>query len=83
MPQAGAADWQMRLRNSFALQDYADAAQAATNLAQHWPDQLALFDDRVYSTIVTETQRNPQTAALAAGLRAALDAAHRRSAGGS
>ena len=76
MPQAGAADWEFRLNNDLALHDFADSARAATNLAQHWPASLAHYDVGVFARIVSETQKDPDTAALALDLRAALATAH-------
>jgi len=76
MQDAGASDWEFRLRNALALKDYADAAEAATTLAQRWPARIATFDARIFTAILSETQSNPQTAPLAAQLQAALKAAH-------
>jgi hypothetical protein len=76
MADAGASDWEFRLRNAIALKDYADAAQSATTLAQRWPARIATFDGRIFTAILSETQANPQTAPLAAQLQAALVAAH-------
>jgi hypothetical protein len=76
MADAGASDWEFRLRNAIALKDYADAAGSATTLAQRWPSRIATFDARIFQAILSETQGNPQTAPLAARLQAALAAAH-------
>ncbi len=76
MAGAGASDWEFRLRNALALKDYADAAGAATTLARRWPSRIAMFDARIFTAILSETQSDPQTAPLAAQLQAALAAAH-------
>ncbi|HEY4942257.1 MAG TPA: hypothetical protein VII56_12590 [Rhizomicrobium sp.] len=83
MPQAGPADWEFRLNDSFALQDYADAARAASRLARNWPGKLAHHDDRVFASLIAETRKNPDTADLATELLAALAAAHWRTSEGS
>ncbi|MBV9539773.1 MAG: hypothetical protein JO167_00775 [Alphaproteobacteria bacterium] len=76
MPQASAADWDLRFRNAVAGKNYEDAARAVIGLAQRWPQALTRYDGHVIANVINAVRRDPGDAALDAELEAALRAAH-------
>jgi tetratricopeptide (TPR) repeat protein len=65
MRDAGAGDWDLRLKNSYALSDYADAARATAKIARNWPNLLREYRDEAIFRVADEAQKpvvDPQTA---------------------
>jgi tetratricopeptide (TPR) repeat protein len=61
----GEVDWDLRLRISYALHDYADAARAAAKVARSWPDELRSYNDDAVFRLAREIQKpggDPQAA---------------------
>jgi beta-barrel assembly-enhancing protease len=76
MSAAGEVDWELRLRNSFLLDDKIDAARAVTVLAKFWPDSLAKFSGRLYLAIARDIEERADAKDVAFAYLDALHALH-------
>lgn len=57
MDEANAVDWDLRLRDSYALKDYLDAAHAVAVIAERWPKKLSSFRDGALFLLANEVQK--------------------------
>ena len=57
MPEATDFDWDIRLRNSYALNDYRDAAHAMSVLARGWPAKIGTYRDEAIFMLAREVQK--------------------------
>ena len=59
MPGAELLDWDLRMRDSYALKDYSDAASATAVIARHWPEGLGKYRDEAIFTMLRAIQNGP------------------------
>jgi hypothetical protein len=74
MPEADEDDWDFRLQAALALDDWNDAAQSATVLAQRWPDKLGEYNDSAFWRLARGLDSKPELEGVETELLKALHA---------